>query len=73
MSLDNYYDDFDYQSSENYLDIEYQIDLFEIRQCTKANKQKLPIPSYPNSRKTAKSQHPLIKLHGFNKKKIISL
>ena len=72
MWSDNYYDGFDYKSSENYLEIEYQIDRFEILQCSKAkkrNKPKMRIPSYPISRKNLKSDHPLIKIYPIDKTK----
>jgi len=77
MASDNYYDGgFDYNSSQDYLEIEYQIDLFEIRQCSKAKrhyKQKVKIPSYPFSRKTPtrKSQHPLVRVYGLGDKKTL--
>jgi ribosomal protein L35AE/L33A len=56
------------------VEIEYQIDLFEIRQdlkFKKRNKQKVKISSYRISRKTLKSEHPLIKIYGINDKKNI--
>lgn len=71
MGSDNYYDGFDYKSSQDYLEIEYQIDRFEILQCSKAkqrNKPKMRIPSYPISRKNLKSDHPLIKIHPIDDK-----
>ena len=39
MSSDIYYDSFDYHSSQNYDDIEYQIELFEFRYYVKSQKQ----------------------------------
>ncbi|CAF4921630.1 unnamed protein product [Rotaria sp. Silwood1] len=76
MASDNYYFGFDYNSSQDNVEIEYQIDLFELRQFSKAkkqNKQKMRIPSYPISRKTLKSQHPLIKIYGINDKKTLKV
>ena len=66
MDSDNYYDGFDYKSSQDYLEIEYQIDRFEIGQYSKVkkrNKRNMKIPSYPISRKNLKSDHPLIKIY----------
>ena len=65
-SYKTYGDGFDYKSSQDYLEIEYQIDRFEILQYFKArtrNKRKTRIPSYPMSRKDLKCDHPLIKIY----------
>lgn len=64
MASDIYYDSFDYNSSQDYSDIDYQIDLFEIRQYSKSkksSKQKLKKSSCPISMKTLKSQPILMK------------
>ncbi|CAF0733893.1 unnamed protein product [Adineta steineri] len=71
MASDNFYDGFDYNSSQDDVEIEYQIYLFEIRQCSKA--KKLRIPSYRFSRKTSKSQHPLIKINNIDNKRTVEV
>ena len=55
-----------YNSSQGDLEIEYQIDLFEIRQYSKLKKPKMKISSYPFSMKSRRSAHPLIKIYGMN-------
>jgi len=57
---------FDYNSSQDYFDIDYQIDLFEIRQYIKRDKyykQKLNQSSYPISTKKLKSHAILLKMY----------
>lgn len=69
MASDSFYDGFVYNSSQNDVEIEYQIDLFEIRQYSKLKKQtkqKVKISSYPFSVKSRRSAHPLIKIYGMN-------
>lgn len=67
MPLDIYDGDdiFDYQSSQNYYEIEYLIDLFEIRQYAKAKKDdihKTKRFSCPKSKRILKSQPTSIKI-----------
>jgi hypothetical protein len=69
MASDNYYD---YNSSQDYFEIDYQIDLFEIRLCSKSrkqNKQKMNKSSYPISKKTLQSQSTSIKINCMTDKK----
>ncbi|CAF0838499.1 unnamed protein product [Adineta steineri] len=65
------YDIYDYKSSQNSFDIEYQIDLFEFRQSwkLKKNKQKVSKSSYPISIKTLQSQQIFIKENCMGPKK----
>jgi hypothetical protein len=72
MSSDNSYDCFDYNSSQNYFEIDYQIDLFEIRLCSKSrkqNKQKMKKSRYPISKKTLQSQSTSIRINCMSDKK----
>jgi hypothetical protein len=69
---DNVYDYyFDYKSSQDFFDIEYQIDLFEFRQSwkLKKNKQKVSKSSYPISVKTLQCQQIFIKENCMGHKK----
>jgi len=66
MLSDNDYAYFDYSSSQNYFDIEDQIDLFEFRQSRKNGKHgklKLKQISCPISAKKLKSQPALLKIN----------
>jgi hypothetical protein len=72
MSSDNSYDCFDYNSSQNYFEIDYQINLFEIRLCSKSrkqNKQKMKKSRYPISKKTLQSQSTSIRINCMSDKK----
>lgn len=72
MVSDNNCDGFAYNSSQDSLQIEYQIDLFEIRQYAKFKRQykgKASISLYPFSMRTRRSPHPLIKIYGMNDKR----
>ena len=74
MASDNDYDGFIYNSSQNYFDIEYQIDSFEIDQYSKwrrLSKKKVKISSYPFSMKSRRCEHPLIKIYGINDKRTL--
>lgn len=71
MACDIDYDIFDYHSSQNDSDIDYQIDLFEIRQsfkCKKQGKQKSKKPPCSVSVKSLKSQSTLVKMKCMNDK-----
>jgi hypothetical protein len=71
MASDIDYDIYDYNSSQDYLDIDYQIDLFEFRQsfkCKKQGKQKLKKSSCSLSLKNLKSQPTLMKMKCMNDK-----
>ncbi|CAF3767311.1 unnamed protein product [Rotaria sp. Silwood1] len=70
MASDNDYDIFDYKSSQDSFEIDYQIDLFEHRQCLKSrkSKQKLKKSSCPISLKALKSQRNLVKINCINDK-----
>ncbi|CAF3975703.1 unnamed protein product [Adineta steineri] len=65
MSSDSDYDDFDYNSSQNSLSIDYQIDQFEFHHCIKSKKtkQKIRKASCSVSRKTLKSQPTLLRVN----------
>jgi hypothetical protein len=65
MSSDSDYDDFNYNSSQDSSSIDYQIDLFEFRQCMKSRKtkQKIKKPPCPILRKTLKSQPTLVRIN----------
>jgi len=72
MPSDNDYDSFDYNSSQDSCEIDYQIDLFEFRQYFKFNKQtkqKTKKSSCPISTKTLKSQPTLVKINCMSYKK----
>jgi hypothetical protein len=74
MASDIDYDIYDYNSSQDYLDIDYQIDLFEFRQsfkCKKQSKQKIKKSACPISVKTLKSQSTLVKMNCKNDKKTL--
>ncbi|CAF1145093.1 unnamed protein product [Rotaria sordida] len=70
MASDNEYDIFDYNSSQDPFEIDYQIDLFEFRRCLKSRKSKpkLKKSSCPISLKTLKSQRTLVKVNCMNDK-----
>ena len=62
-SIDDY-DGFDYKSSQNFFDIDYQIDLFELRHCVKSrkSKSKLKKRTYRRLTKSLESQRALLKI-----------
>ena len=68
---DNKYDGFDYKSSQDSSDIDYQIDLFEFHQYfkSKRNIQKVKKSSYSISFKAVKSQSVLLKTNCMGYKK----
>ncbi|CAF5170893.1 unnamed protein product [Rotaria sp. Silwood1] len=70
MASDNDYDIFDYKSSQDPFEIDYQIDLFEHRQCLKSRKSKQKLKKYscPISLKALKSQRNLVKINCMNDK-----
>ncbi|CAF2602032.1 unnamed protein product [Rotaria sp. Silwood2] len=70
MASDSDYDIFDYNSSQDSFEIDYQIDLFELHQCLKSrkSKQKLKKASCSISLKALKSQPTLVKANCMNDK-----
>lgn len=71
MASDIDHDIFDYHSSQDYSDVDYQIDLFEIRQsfkCKNQSKQKSKQSSCSLSMKNLKSQSTLVKVKCMNGK-----
>ncbi|CAF2762983.1 unnamed protein product [Rotaria sp. Silwood2] len=70
MASDIDYGIFDYNSSQDPFEIDYQINLFEFYQCFKSrkSKQKLKKSSCPISLKILKSQSKLVKLNCTNDK-----
>ncbi|CAF0852489.1 unnamed protein product [Rotaria sordida] len=70
MASDSDYDIFDYNSSQDPFDIDYQIDRFELRQYLKLkkSKEKLKKSSCPISLKALKSQPKLVKVNCMNDK-----
>ena len=71
MMSDDEYDGFNYNSSQNSLDIDYQIELFEFHRCFKSrkSKQKLRKSPCPISVKTLKAQPKLLKINCMSDKK----
>ncbi|CAF1168514.1 unnamed protein product [Rotaria sordida] len=71
MASDIDYDSFDYNSSQDPFDIDYQIDLFEFRQFVKSKKtkQKIKKSSCPISMKTLKCQPIVVKINCMSYKK----